>query len=125
MNLIIKIVLIALISFLAEQVFPWWSVVICAAFVAALIPTKSTNAFLSGFLAIGLLWLMCSITYSLQADFILTERVAKVFGVNSPAVIILATSLIGAIAGGMGALCGNQLRQMVHYKSPYKSRHLN
>lgn len=123
MKIAIKIGLIALLSFLAEQVFPWWSVVVCAAVVSALIPTKGSHAFLSGFAAVGLLWLICALIFSYQTDFLLTERVARLFGVNSSAIIIVITSLIGAIAGGMGALCGNQLRQTVQYKAPYRSRH--
>lgn len=122
MKLAIKIILIALFSFLAEQVFTWWSLVICAALVSALIPTTGKQAFLAGFVAIGLLWLFCAILFSMQTDFVLTERVANIFGMNSPVIILLST-LIGAIAGGMGALCGNQLRQAVHYKKAYKSRH--
>jgi hypothetical protein len=123
MKLVFKITLIAFFSFWAEQVFPWWSALVCAAIVSALIPTTSRKAFLSGFTAIGLLWLVCALIYSAQADFILSSRVASLFGVNNSAFIILLTTLIGGIAGGMGALCGNQLRQTVQYKAPYKSRH--
>lgn len=122
MKIAIKIILIAFFSFLAEQVFVWWSLVICAALVSALIPTTGKQAFFAGFVAIGLLWLLCGFLFSIQTDFVLTERVANIFGVNSPALILFST-LIGAITGGMGALCGNQLRQVVHYKKAYRSRH--
>lgn len=124
MKVAFKIVLIAFFSFWAEQVFPWWSAVVCAALIAALIPTSGRKAFISGFAGVGLLWLLCALIFSFQTDFLLTERVALLFGVNSSALIILLTVMIGAIAGGMGALVGNQLRQSLIYKDPYRSRHV-
>lgn len=120
----LSIVLITLFSFFAEQVFPWWSVVICAAVVSALIPTTGKKAFLSGAAGVGLLWLLCALIYSIQTDFLLTERVARLFGINSAALMILLTMLIGALAGGMGGLLGNYLRRYVKYKTPYRSRHM-
>lgn len=123
MKLVLKITLIAFLGYWAERVFPWWSALVCAAVISALIPTTSRKAFLSGFTAIGLLWLVCALIFSYQTDFVLSNRVANLFGVNSAAFIILLTTLIGGIAGGMGALCGNQLRKSVQYKAPYKSRH--
>ncbi len=123
MKVAIKIVLIAFFSFWAERIFPWWSAVLCAALVSALIPTSGKSAFLSGFAGVGLLWLLCAIIFSYQTDFILTERVARLFSVDSPLLIILVTALVGAIAGGMGALSGNQLRYTLQYKTPYLSRH--
>lgn len=123
MKVAIKIILIAFFSFWAERVFPWWSAVMCAALVSALIPTKGRTAFLSGFAGVGLLWLLCAFIFSYQTDFILTERVARLFSVDSPVLIILITALVGAVAGGMGALSGNQLRQTLQYKAPYLSRH--
>jgi hypothetical protein len=124
MKLFIKIILIAFFSFFAERVFPWWSAVLCAALVSALIPTSGRSAFLSGFAGVGLLWLVCALVFSFQTDFVLTNRVAHLFGVNSAALIILLTTVVGALAGGMGALCGNLLRRTLQYKAPYRSRHL-
>lgn len=124
MKLAIKIILVVFLSFGAEQLFPWWSVVISAAVVSAMIPTSGSTAFLSGFAGVGLLWFLSALFYSFQTDFLLTERVARMFGVNSSIIIILLTTIIGAIAGGMGALCGNQLRQFLKYKAPYRSRHM-
>lgn len=125
MKLAFKIILIAFLGFWAEQVFPWWTVAVCAALISALIPTKSSRAFLCGFASIALLWLLCGLVFSIQSDFLLTERVARLFSVNSSIIILLVTSLIGGIVGGMGALCGNQLRQTLQYKAPYRSRHQN
>lgn len=124
MKIVIKTVLIALFAFLAEQVFPWWSSVVCAALVSALIPTRGWQAFFSGFMAIGFLWTICAVIYSIQTDFLLTERVSRMFGVNSSFAIILITALVGAIAGGLGALTGNMLREHLPYKAPYRSRHI-
>ena len=121
-----KIILIAFLSFWAEQLFPWWSVAVCAGLVSALIPTTGKKAFWSGFAGVGLLWLFFALLFSIQTDFLLSERVADLFGVGSSAVIILLSALIGALVGGLGALCGNQLRQTLRPSLPpprHQSRH--
>ncbi|EMR01184.1 hypothetical protein [Cesiribacter andamanensis] len=122
MKIAVKLFLIVFLAFWAEQVFPWWSVAVCAALVSALIPTTGKKAFWSGFAGIGLLWLFFALFYSIQTDFVLTQRVANLFGVGSSVVIILLTALIGAVVGGLGALTGNQLRQSLR-TAPPRPRH--
>jgi hypothetical protein len=118
MKLAFKIILIAFLSFWAEQLFPWWSVAVCAGLVSALIPTTGRKAFLGGFAGVGLLWLSLALLFSIRTDFLLTSRVADMFFVGSPAVIILLSTLIGALVGGLGALTGNQLRQSLRPTLP-------
>lgn len=118
MKIAFKIILIAFLGFWAEQVFPWWSVAVCAGLVSALIPTTGKKAFLGGFAGIGLLWLSLALLFSIRTDFLLTSRVADLFFVGSPVVIIILSTLIGALVGGLGALTGNQLRQSLRPTPP-------
>lgn len=120
MKLTIKILLIAVISYFAQQYFPWWSAVATAFLINLLISSPSGKSFLSGFLGIGLLWMVMAVWIDISTDSILTERIAQIVMINDKYLLILATSLIGAIAGGMGGLSGGTFRKMFEKK---KSRY--
>lgn len=112
MKFILKVVLIAGLSYLAELFLPWWSVVICAFLVGLILPTKGFNDFLSGFLGVGLLWLIFAWSIDMDTDSVLTSQVAPLLGVNNALVVVALTGLLGGIAGGFGTLSGSQLRRI-------------
>lgn len=112
--MLIHIILIATGSYFAEMFFPWWTAVVVAFVVLALLPTSSPKAFLAGFLGLGLLWLAGALLYSFQTDFILTAKVASLLQARNSAVLIILTAVLGGIAGGMGALSGNHLNLLLH-----------
>lgn len=117
MKFILLVILIALSSYLAELVFPWWTVSICAFILAGLIPSRGFKAFLSGFLGVGLLWLFGALIFSIQTDYILTEKVARLMQLGSSGVLIVLTSFIGALVGGLSALSGHQLRMLLKVRN--------
>lgn len=112
MKFILKVILIAALSYLSELFFPWWSVVVCAFLVGVLLPTKGFNDFLAGFLGVGLLWLIFAWMIDADSNSILAQRIAPVLQMNNALVVIAITGLLGALAGGFGTLSGSQLRRM-------------
>ncbi len=110
MKFVVKVVLIAGLSYITEQFLPWWSVVLCAFLVNVLIPTKSFNAFISGFLGVGLLWLVFAWMIDSSTDSILTEKIAQLFQLNQSGLVVAATAAIGGLTGGFAALTGSLLR---------------
>ncbi|WKN43637.1 hypothetical protein [Tunicatimonas pelagia] len=110
MKFVVKIVLIAGLSYIAEQFLPWWSVVLCAFLVNLLIPTKGFNAFISGFLGVGILWLVFAWMIDSSTDSILTDKIAQLFELNQSGLVVAATAAIGGLSGGFGALTGSLLR---------------
>jgi len=119
MKFVTKVILIAGLSYIAEQFFPWWSVVICAFLVNVLLPTKGFNAFISGFLGVGLLWLVFAWMIDSNTGSILTEKIAQLFELNQSGLVVAATGLVGGITGGFAALTGNVLRT-INRKEPVK-----
>lgn len=113
MRFFIQLILIALSSYLAESLFPWWTAAVCAFAVTALLPNSAFKSFLSGFLGVGLLWLFGALFYSIRTDYILTEKVAALMQLGGPGIIISLTAFTGALAGGMAALSGSQLRKLL------------
>lgn len=119
MKFIAKIIVIAGLSYIAELFFPWWSVVVCAFLVNFLLPTKGFNAFLSGFLGVGLLWLMFAWAIDADTNSILSAKVAMLFQLSSSSLMVAVTGLVGGITGGFAALTGSLLRN-INRKEPAK-----
>jgi hypothetical protein len=98
--------LILLFSWLLGLYLPWWSALIPCLLLGAWLIHNPANAFLSGFAAVGLAWLIQALYIHLASDGILTHRIADLMQTGSPAVIIGITFMIGALIGGFGTLTG-------------------
>jgi uncharacterized membrane protein YjjB (DUF3815 family) len=112
MKFITSLVLTALISFVACLYMPWWSIAIAAFMVAALIPQKPGKAFVTGFIALLLLWGGLSFWISNNNDHLLAHKVSMIIlKMDNPYLLILATAFIGALVAGFAALTGAYLRK--------------
>ncbi len=115
-NFILQFALTFFFSWIVQLLLPWWSLVIVAAGVAVFFHYKyAAVSFLAGFLAIGLLWM--GYTYWISTgDSTLTARMAELLGGVSPFLLVILSTIIGAIAGGLGALTGAMGRQLLGLK---------
>ena len=111
MKFIVSIILIALLSFASCLYFPWWSIAIVAFIVAALIPQGAGMSFLTGCLALFLLWGILSFWISSSNEDVLAHKISLVFlKIDSPFLLMLATAFIGGIVAGFAAMTGSFLR---------------
>lgn len=110
MRFIFKTILIAGISYLLELYLPWWSVLVAAFMVNLWLPTKGLSSFLSGFLGVGLLWLIYAWLIDADTASIMSERMARLFSLGNPALMITLTGLAGGLAGGFASLSGSHFR---------------
>lgn len=112
MKFLISFILTILLSFAACLFLPWWSIAIAAFLVAALIPQKPFKAFLTGFIALFLLWGGLSFWLSNNNDHILAHKVSQlILKMDNPYLLMIATALIGALVAGFAALAGSYLRK--------------
>jgi len=112
MKFIISLLLTALLSFAACLYLPWWSIAIAAFVVAALIPQQPGKSFITGFIALFLLWGGLSFWISNNNEHLLVRKVSMVLlKMDNPWVLIFATALIGALVAGFAALSGSFLRK--------------
>jgi len=116
MKVAIKIILIATLAYLVEVYLPWWSVVVVAFIVNALIFTKGSPSFLSGFLGVGLLWIILAWNIDAANASLLSSRVSQLFPIQGTLAILVLTFLVGGLAGGFGALAGSHLRNLIKKK---------
>ncbi len=113
MKFIITILVSALLAY-AVGIYgnlPWWSFVITNLLVAAAIPQKPFLSFLSGALAVGLLWMTLAIILDQGNDHILSTKVAQILPLKGSYVLLISiTSIVGALLGGLAALTGSFVR---------------
>ena len=116
MKFVVQLILIVVISAVLQVYLPFWSVAIVAFLVSALTRSKSFTAFLSGFLAIFLLWFITAYWIDGDTQSILTHKISSLFSV-SKTILMLITALIGGLVGGFGALTGSQFMQLFKSKT--------
>jgi len=118
MKFIFKIILIAVFSYILELFLPWWSVVIAAFFVSLWVPIRGFIDFLSGFLGVGLLWLIYAWLIDAETSSVLSARIAELLSMPNASFMIAASGLIGGLAGGFAALSGSQFRRIFMKDTP-------
>ena len=112
MKFIVSLVLIALLSVAVCLYLPWWSIALVAFAVSALIPQHPGKSFLTGFVAIFVLWASLAWFISSNNNHLLAHKVSVlILKTDSPGVLIFATALIGALVAGFAALSGSYLRR--------------
>ena len=118
MKTFFRIILIAGLAYLTESFLPWWSVVIVSFLVVLAIPAKSSwNAYFSGFFGVGLLWVIFSWMINNETNAILTTKIAELFHMSNPEVMVFLAGFIGGMVGGFAALSGNYFRKIFEKKS--------
>jgi hypothetical protein len=111
MRFLISIILTGLLSFFSGLWFPWWGIAIVAFAVAAAIPQSPSKAFVSGFLALFILWGGMAWCINTQNQGILSGKIAMILPLSgSSFLLILLTALVGAVVAGLAALSGSLLR---------------
>ena len=107
MKIFIYSLIIALLGFLLRNIVPWWSIVIIAAIVGAFTNFSSISAFFMGFVGAALLWGVYVLLVNTQNESVMALKMGQLLGDTSPLVLILITTLLGGLLGGMGALTGH------------------
>lgn len=114
MKFVFAITLTALLSF-AVGLFtflPWYSFVFCSTIVAIAIHQKPYKAFITGFLAMFILWGILALLKDISNENLLSTKVANILPLGgNVSLLIIITGFIGGLLGGLGALTGNYLRK--------------
>lgn len=103
-DFIIQVIIIALLGYLLELFFPWWSIAIAAVLGGAFL--RSNANFWAGFIGIGILWLITAVLIDLTSPSELAGKVANIFMVNRP-ILLMVTGFIGALVGGLASYTGS------------------
>lgn len=112
MKFLLKVIIIAALSYLFEQVLPWWSIGIAAFLGGYALKSRGINAFLAGALGVGLLWLWMSFRIDYASSSILTTKMAEIFQLPNKNLLIAITALVGSVIGAFSAWTGHNLRSL-------------
>jgi len=112
MKLIASVFLTALLGFALCLYMNWWAIGIAAFLVSLCIHQKPLTSFLTGFVALFLLWGILSWVIDIKNEQVLSHRLSAVlpFG-GSVFLMILVTALIGGLVAGFAAMAGSYLRE--------------
>jgi hypothetical protein len=109
MKFLVSILLTGLLGFIAGIYLPWWSIAIISFLVALLVQQPIVHSFLSGFLGVFILWAVLALWIDIKNNSILSQKIAQMFSLNAPYLLILITAFIGALVGGFAAMSGSSL----------------
>ena len=116
---VLSILVTALMAFVAGLYTPWWGIAIAAFVVSAAIPQKPAFSFLSGFLGVFLLWEVLAWWIDNKNNGILSQKISTLIGLGGSSVLlIVVTSIIGALVAGFAALAGTYLRRLIYPVPP-------
>ncbi|MGE0588554.1 MAG: hypothetical protein AB7O48_08260 [Cyclobacteriaceae bacterium] len=106
MRLLIQIIITAVVCFMFQKLFPWWSMAIGAFLVGFVFSNTGAKSFFAGFVAVAILWLGLSLYIDANTQSILTDKVSQLFPVN----LFVLTTLIGGLVGGFASMTGSLLK---------------
>lgn len=104
------IIIIAIISAVAEVYLPWWTIAIVPFIAALVMNRKGSTSFIAGFLGIALFWLVAMLIKDIPNEHILSRRMAAVFMLPSYGLLMLIVTILGGLIGGLSAWAGGLLR---------------
>lgn len=110
----VSIALVALTTFALGiyGVLPWWSFVVSNFIIAIAIPQKPIVSFLTGALGVGAIWAGLSVGIDAANNHILSTKVAQILPLGGSYVkLILLTTFIGFLLGGLASLTGSFVRK--------------
>ena len=112
MKLIIRLIVIGTLTYLLSPFSVWWLAMIISFIVCYTSPSSGLNAFVAGFLGVGLVWMghAWSIDVTNESNF--STTIAEIMKLSDPILLVFATGLIGGLAGGFASLSGTTFRQL-------------
>ena len=78
------------------------------------------QAFISGFLGIGILWFGLSWKIHADTEGVLSEKITKLLGLGDPLQLIILTGLIGGLVGGLSSITGSLFRSLYKRKRRHR-----
>ncbi len=104
--------IIFFLSLLSGFIFTWWAAAIVAFVTAVFVGKTAGQAFWSGFFALALVWLLLALFKSIPNDHILANRVAEMVHLPGWLWVLLVTTLIGGLVGGLSSLSGLLIKRV-------------
>ena len=108
MNFIIIFILTAIFQLFA----PWWVVALIPFLVNAWRPSGAVFAFVVSFAAIATLWFSYGLYLHINSEGSMSNRIAEIFSLPSGILLLVVTTIVGGLVGGVAGLSGYFVQQL-------------
>ncbi|MDE0472162.1 MAG: hypothetical protein OXH57_09500 [Ekhidna sp.] len=112
MKLIIRIICIGAITYFVSPFTGWWLCMLASFVVSFVSPSSGLNAFISGFLGVGLVWIGHSWTLDVENASSFSAKISEIMGLKDPLILVLASGAVGGVAGGFSSITGSIFRYL-------------
>jgi hypothetical protein len=110
---LLKTILIALLAWAAQYVTVWFAGPLVAMLVNLIWKGESAQGFFSGFVGVGLLWLLLATYSDMSTEGILSAKMAQILPLDgSRTALVFLTGLIGGFAAGLCGWTGSLARKL-------------
>lgn len=113
---IVGLLTLILCTWLTAKFFTWYAPVFPAILIGYIMNWRAGKAFLSGFLAAFLLYVVIAFLIDRSNEHILSERIGQLFSGIGGTELILLTGIMGGILVGASAAVGASLKHFIHSK---------
>lgn len=113
MKFILHIFLIAGLSLLSAAYLPWWGACIIAFIVSFVLQQKEGLSILAGFIGVMLCWGISAFMINVTNEGVLAEKVGLLFGGLSATLLVVVTSILGGVLGGLASWTGRMARYFI------------
>ena len=123
MNFLIRVFIIFLFTYFFGFDNHWWLIVIYPIIVGLIFIDNLLSHFISGFLGIFLAWLVLMFQLDVETYSIISQKIANILFLNNNIILLIISSSIGGILGGIGSIFGQSIRKIFLKnlnKDPYK-----
>lgn len=124
MKLIIRIIAIAALTYFISPFGSWWIAMVASFLICFVSPSSGLNAFIAGFLGVGLVWIGHSWNLDVQNESAFSTQIAEIMQLPDPLFLVIASGIVGGLAGGFSSLAGTYFRKLfvkTKQKSMYSS----
>ncbi len=112
MKLIIRLIVIGTLTYFLSPFSVWWIAMVISFVVCYISPSSGLNAFVAGFLGVGLIWMGHAWNLDVNNTSTFSSKIADVMQIGDPILLVFAAGLIGGLAGGFASLSGTTFRQL-------------
>lgn len=126
MKFLLQILLIIILTAIAEIFLPWWSLIISCFLVSFFIYHTRASAFWGGLIGVAILWMTYAYYIDNKTSSILTLKIAQLFNlpetvlaISNTILLIIISGLIGGITGGFASLTGHLFREFFTRKDRF------
>ena len=120
MKLIIRIIAIAGLTYLISPFTDWWVIIIIAFLVSFISPSSALNAFIAGFLGVGLVWMLHAWSLDIENASAFSSKISKIIEWSDPLYLVIASGVIGGGVAGFASISGTTFRQI--FEKPKKKK---